>query len=753
MRTASGRRVRPRTFVALALVCTLGCAGLVAADERPIQPSDLLRLRTVEEIEVSRDGRHAVWVVRSIAPDAWSGDDETYAQRSNLWYVDLFDRQPAPRQITFGAAIDSSPRLSPDGSRLAFVRAADGAPGQLHVLELGGGEARPLTALERGVSAPSWSPDGRALVVVSNVDLSDLPSAPPWSQERPRRTWNDEPFTGTLDAPAPRSPSPDGTRSEQREWLARQAKAGDPRVFTRLEFVSERALRSELSFDHLFVIEVDGTTAPRRVTTVFADHAEPAFMPDGERIVFCTTARDAAIHPDRIESTALWSIRVDGTDERPLLQRDGWTYASPQPSRDGSAVAFRARRTDELAYRQWMLGVISTDRMVNDRMEGDPTGGERSSEPSLEPIPITPRLDRSVRRFVWHAGDSFLLTVADSGGFPLLAFSAAVPDPIDIARLDEGVPVGVHAFAAGGGAIVYAQTTPMRPMVLRVRDGTGDRELMDLNPWIADRWIASPTERWITRPDGLRVQAWVIEPRRVRRAERQPLLLLIHGGPNAMWGPGEVSMWHEMQVLAGAGFGIVYTNPRGSGGYGFAFERANRQDWGPGPAGDVLAAVDVALTEPWVDRERLGVAGGSYGGFLTAWILTRDTRFKAAVADRGVYDLDAFFGEGSAWRLVERSFGGSPFDGRVRDTLDRHRPVLDARRIRTPLLIMHGDADRRTGYVQSEMLYRALKALDRPVEYVRYPRADHDMSRRGEPRQRIDRIVRMVEFLDRYLPP
>jgi dipeptidyl aminopeptidase/acylaminoacyl peptidase len=199
-------------------------------------------------------------------------------------------------------------------------------------------------------------------------------------------------------------------------------------------------------------------------------------------------------------------------------------------------------------------------------------------------------------------------------------------------------------------------------------------------------------------------------------------------------------MWHEFQWLCGRGYGVVYCNPRGSNGY-----------WGAGPSGDVLAALDDACTLDWVDRERLVIGGGSYGGFLTAYMLTRDQRFKAAVAERGVYDLATFFGEGSAWRLVEWYFGGYPFDPRLRDAMVRESPFYEARRIRTPLLIMHGSSDLRTGFVQSEMLYRALRVLGRPVEYVRYPGADHDMSRRGPVRQRIDRMVRTVEFFERFI--
>ena len=210
-------------------------------------------------------------------------------------------------------------------------------------------------------------------------------------------------------------------------------------------------------------------------------------------------------------------------------------------------------------------------------------------------------------------------------------------------------------------------------------------------------------------------------------------------------------MWHEFQYFAAQGYVVLFTNPRGSAGYGRDFQRANFQDWGAGPAADVLGAVDLVGREPWIDRERQVLTGGSYGGYLTVWILAHDQRFRAAVAQRGVYDLVTFFGEGTAWRLVPHYFGGLPWEPEIRRVLERESPLTYAASIRTPLLIQHGDVDFRTGVIQSQQLYKTLKHLGRPVEYVRYPRASHEMSRSGEPRHRLDSLVRYEEFFRRHL--
>lgn len=735
-RSTSDRRVGARSalrgvFIAIALAVVTGlCAGRAAA-ERAVTAVDLLRLRTVTSVDVSRDGQVAVFAVRSIEPAEWSGDEADYAYRSHLWMVNPSESSAVPVRLTHGAAEDTSPVLSPDGRRIAFLRRSPGGEARAHVLHLSGGEAVPLAALPHGCSAPQWSPDGTKLVVTAPLPLAELEGTPPWPLERPGREWNDEPLTGTANARTVRNPSPAGDPERVRAWLGVNASEGNPLVITRLDFQDERALKRGWRFQQIFIIDaINPDASPVRVTSGFCDHQSPRFMPDGRRLIY--VRRPATpVHPDREQATSLWTIAIDGADEQVLLALPDWRLSDPVPSRDGSVVAFVAQRLDDVAARQRVLGLVG------------PGGGE--------PIWLTETLDRSVRDFAWMGTTPKLLFTAPSdGGIPLRMISPGLLSPVEVVAAENGQPVGVSAFATNGTTTVYARTSADRPCSLHVLDNQGERQIVDLNTWVRDRRLSKPVGGTVRRPDGLEIDYWVMEPANRRPGQRYPLLLQIHGGPSAMWGPGELSMWHEFQFFCSAGWGIVYANPRGSGGYGYDFQRANRLDWGAGPAGDVLAAVDEAVRLDWVDPERLAVTGGSYGGFLTAWILTRDHRFKAGVAQRGVYELGTFFGEGNAWRLLERSFGGYPFEPRVRDVLDRNSPFLDARRIQTPLMIMHALSDARTGIAQPLMLYRALKALNKPVELVLYPDADHDLSRKGDPVQRIDRLLRMEEFLGRW---
>jgi dipeptidyl aminopeptidase/acylaminoacyl peptidase len=269
--------------------------------------------------------------------------------------------------------------------------------------------------------------------------------------------------------------------------------------------------------------------------------------------------------------------------------------------------------------------------------------------------------------------------------------------------------------------------------------------------WLKSKKLVIPEKHVFTNNAGQEVEYWVMKPANYTPGKKYPLLLEIHGGPSAMWGPGESSMWHEFQYFCAKGYGVVYSNPRGSGGYTEAFLRANVNDWSRGPASDVLTALDKTVAEGWADTSKLCVTGGSYAGYLVAWLLGNDQRFKAACAQRGVYDLRTFFGEGNAWRLVPSYFGGYPWEKTTYDIIERESPINYVQNVRTPLIMFHGENDLRTGVISSEQFYKSLKVLGRPVEYVRHPGATHEITRSGNNRQRMDQMLRTYEFFERYI--
>jgi len=314
--------------------------------------------------------------------------------------------------------------------------------------------------------------------------------------------------------------------------------------------------------------------------------------------------------------------------------------------------------------------------------------------------------------------------------------------------------IGIGSFDVQANKVVYVKTSISSPFELYSADADmkNEKRLTTFNAdWIRDKKLSIPEKHSFTNSKGMQIEYWVMKPTNYEAGKKYPMLLEIHGGPSAMWGPGESSMWHEFQYFCSRGYGVVYCNPRGSGGYGVDFLRANINDWGAGPTSDVLTSLDKAVAEGWADTSKLLVTGGSYAGYLVAWIIAHDKRFKAACSQRGVYDLATFFGEGNAWRLVPNYFGGYPWEQKTKENLERESPITYVQNITTPYIIFHGDNDRRTGFVQSEMLYRSLKALGRPVEYVRHPNATHEITRSGDNRQRIDQMLRTYEFFERWI--
>ena len=715
----------------------------------PVSLTDLLKLQSIKDVAIDPEGRFAVISIESFERDPNAeaplsfGD---YVIRRHLHRVDLEDLAVPPRQLTFGDRRDGSPRISSDGRMLAFVRSGeegeDGGKGneddparksQVWTMPLeGGGEASSVTAFKHGASRPRWSPDGSRLVVETRFDLDALVNEdgpPSWPVSRPGRAMHPIPVKDEDRSFA----DPDGTPEQVAAWLEANAEESSPRVVDRIEFLGERGIEEKWRPRQVMLVQADGSADPIRLGRGIVDRADPVFSIDGRSVILVSSG--GSLHPDEDFDSRLEIIDLESPEEvRTLFSQPGWWVGDPIPGEDGSLIAFVAQQTDEPSYRGRRIGLVPTQ------------GGD--------PIWVTDGVQTSVQEHRWGPrAATVTFTAPQEGAVPLFTASPSMLEPISEHRVREGLPSQVHAFDIVKDVVVWNESSAGAPSRLWCeRDGV-ERLVFDPNPWIAQRIVARPTEDWIERPDGTRLQYWILPPRELGADGKAPLILAIHGGPMAMWGPAESTMWLEWQLASARGYGVVYANPRGSGGYGEAFQRGNHQNWGPGPAGDCLAVLDEACGEPWVDTDRLVITGGSYGGYLTAWIVGHDHRFKAAVAQRGVYDLATFFGEGNAFRLVEWAFGGHPHDPRFTPLLDRSSPFRQAGGIETPLLILHGEKDLRTGTSQASMLYRALRVDGRPVELVLYPEADHDLSRTGDPVHRMDRLGRILEFFSRFASP
>jgi len=702
----------------------------------PIKTTDLLKIKTMTGIDISPDGSRAVFVCTSIGKD--SKENHRYFRR--LWMIGLEEPYQLT-QLTYGEQNDRSPAWSPDGTRIAFLRSFKDKP-QVWILPMSGGEAYPATAIKHGVSRFLWSPDGDKILFSSQIPEWEVKGKPAWSYERPGRergdvpNWKEIPSNQNATEEKKASnknmstkPDPDGNIEQIRAWLAKNASENNPRIFTRQNLQGEMSLQNRLSYPHLFVVEAKPEADAVQITHGFQVFVSPAWSPDGEKIV-CTSV-DFKKHPDRVEDSDLWIMNADGTDLKLFLDWENYNVSSPLYSPDGKTILFTARDQNEKGFALSQLAFIPSQ------------GGT--------PRPLTFHFDRSVYGFHWSPdGKSIYFVSPDQGSFPLYCIPSAggKVQPVITGAL------GVRDFDISRSRIVYGLTKVENPFELYVSSisGQNPRQLTSFNAdWIKEKKIVFPQENWLDNGNGFKIQYWVMEPAERKSGQKHPLALEIHGGPSAMWGPGEFTMWHEFQLLASRGFGVVYCNPRGSSGYGFDFKKANYRDWGEGPASDILAAASEAAKLEWVDPDHQVVTGGSYAGYMTAWIVSQDHRFKAAVAQRGVYELSIFFGEGRAWRLVPNHFGGCPWETGPREFLDANSPQTFVTNIQTPLLIIHSDQDLRTGLIQSETLYKSLKVLKKPVEYVRYPHEGHELSRSGDPQRRMDRLNRIIEFFFRFI--
>lgn len=691
-----------------------------------VQLTDLLKIKTTGNSTLTKDGTRAAFTVMAIEADETSKLDFKYV--TQIYSVATTGNEP-PVQLTTAKEGASQPAWSPDGTTLAFVRTTSGKP-QVFLLSTKGGEPVQLTKLKYGASNPKWSPDGKKILFSSAIQLEEMlndtvlnnaRAIPQWASEKPGIDKNRQMVANKSKG------NPDGSMAEIHAYLDRNVTDKKAIVLNKLNFQNEMNISAEMAFNQFFIVDAVPGSEPLLLTKFFNRYNAADFLPEGKQIIFSGDV-DSLEMPDRSLENQIFIADITGKNHRMILGEAGKSFTNAAVSSTGKWLAFLY----DTIYHSWIpkLAIM-------------PLNGTRKDA-------ITIPFDRNINNLAWSADDKFLyFTAPTNGGVPLYRLTIATKK-IDMI---SGTDAGITSFDVGGNKIVFTRTQPADPSAVYVADAQmkNEKQVGEFNAWVKTKKLSLPEKRSFVNDKGLTVEYWIMKPVHASAGTKYPLLLEIHGGPTAMWGPGEASMWHEFQYFCGKGYGVVYSNPRGSGGYGLEFVKSNVMDWGAGPASDVLTAVDKAIALDWVDREKLLITGGSYAGYLTAWIIAHDKRFKAACSQRGVYDLPTFFGEGNAWRLVPRYFGGYPWEQNVKEVLVRESPITYVQNITTPYIIFHGANDRRTGFVQSEMMYRSLKVLNRPVEYVVHPGATHEITRSGDNRQRMDQMLRTYEFFERWV--
>ncbi len=697
----------------------------VFAQNEKVLVSDITRINQVVSLSVSPDGSKAVYTLKSAVPNPDKPYEFDY--QTHLFLTDL--KEPGHHKaLTRGKESASQPVFSPDGKSVAFVRTVK-EKAQVFIMPLDGGEAWQLTNSKYGAGSPSFSPDGKTLLFSAGLSFAEVfrdsllnagKTGPSWSMEKPGFPKNEFlfPEKGT-------KPDPDGNLDQIRAYLDKDVEDKKAKVINRLNFHGEANVEPELRFSHIYTIEVKENAVGKPVTSGFRSFGGAQWTPDGKKILM-VTGKNENQHPDREQESVVISVDPDGKNRKVIVEQNGKSFGGISVSHDGKKLAMVMNTPNLLSFGQ--LCLVNTDG----------TGFRQ----------IT--FDRVPSGLTWtHDDKSVYFTAPSNGGFPVFRLDAG-SGKVD--RL-SGYDAGISSFDLSASQIIFAKNDINTLYELHTADlkMQNVRKISTINEdWLKGKKLSYPEKRTYKNSLGQEVDFWIMKPTFAEPGKKYPLLLQLHGGPTAMWGPGETSMWHEFQYFCAQGYGVVYPNPRGSGGYGKDFQFANYRDWGTGPAEDALAACTEAAKESWVDTSRQVITGGSYAGYLTAWIVSHDHRFKAAFAQRGVYDLTTFMGEANAWRLTPNYFGLPWKDDKV-TRISENSPYNYVSNIRTPLLIKHGENDLRTGVSQSEMMFRSLKYLGREVEYVRMPGGTHELSRSGNMRQRIDRILRIYEFFERFI--
>ncbi len=689
------------------------------------RPEDLYDLRVPTDLAISPDGRLVVFSVKAVAP----GKD---GYRTSLWLAPADGATPA-RQLTVGSRNDTTPRWSPDGATIAFLsdRAAvlqaggGGAkPGKAEAPKAGGtqvwllpfadgGEARQLTDLPADVEGLAWSPDGRRLAIVSTAKSTE-------PEKKPERKPDDP-------------PAPDARLIDTLGYQYNGA-----------GFVNERFTRLWL---------VDATSGEAEVLTRGKHHdADPQWSPDGRQVAFVS---DRHPNPDLVWRSDIYLVDVRSRAVRQLSPGRGrQTWGAPAWSPDGrwiAAVGNRDWKRGEIAQLSvWRMRV--RDGFTEDLIEGSDLEAGAAMNSDL--------VGAGANRPQWMTDGRWLVFGAPVAGS--LELWRVEIDGRRIERLTHDRHylgrIDLADLPRGGGRVAATRTTATRAPEVVIGDISAARlsgnervELTQVSELMGDRWgeiaLVAPVERW-HEVDGRRIQGWFYPAPGSTKRNPAPVVLEIHGGPATMYG---WSLMWEWQQIAASGVSVYACNPRGSQGYGQAFLTANVKDWGDGPMRDVMGGLDALVADGLVDPDRMGVTGGSYGGYLTSWIVGHTDRFKAAVTCRSVNDLVSQMLSGDIGGPVFglHVFGVHPWDDW--DLYHRHSPLTDAAKMTTPLLIQHAEKDLRCTITQAEELFAVLRSLRRTVRLMRTPDESHELTRSGTPFRRVDNLRLIDEWFRHFL--
>ncbi len=649
-----------------------------------------------------------------------------------------------PRGVTaedyYSLQAVSDPHFSPDGSRVAFVVSAVDQKQNRRRSSIwlvpadGAREPVGLTTTPQSSSSPRWRPDGSAIAFLSarpaageanGAANGSTPRAQVWLL--PLSGGEAHRVTNLPDGVTSFQWSPDGTRLV---LVGRTGPGGDAKSPSDVRHYSHANYKFNDTgwFDdrraHLWIVEVATGAATQLTSGDDWNDLDPQWSPDSRKIAFVSDRTGHAFDDSR--NTDVWVVDAAGGPLTKISDHDS-ADGSPRWSPDGSTIAFLSSVPQKSHPKIWLA----------------PATGGAASRLAADVLDLIPTALR------WAEGGKALYFESGFHGTAQLF-------RVDVAsRRVAAVTAGdrtVHLADVSDrtGQLVYAVNDPMHPDDLFVadRDGGHERQITHVNAALLARLQLVPVERVAFKgADGWDVDGFLMKPLGWEPGRRYPMILTIHGGPAGQLG---FDWYHEFQVCAARGWAVFFTNPRGSTGYGEKFERGIELNWGGNDYVDIMNGVDAARARnPWIDSDRLGVTGGSYGGYMTNWIVSHTTRFKAAVTLRSISNFISDDGTRDGAYGHADDFGGDIFE-----QFDRYwaaSPLKYARHVKTPTLVLHSDMDLRVPIEQGEQWFRALRHFGVPSEIVFFPRENHNLTRTGEPKHLVESLNWQVYWFDRYL--
>jgi dipeptidyl aminopeptidase/acylaminoacyl peptidase len=745
--------LRPKVLAIFALFVFSGLASSALAQKRNITEKDLFDFVWIGDFQVSPDGSKTVFV-RVTANEKKEGYD------TSLWLVPTAGVEQ-PHQLTSGKH-DASPRWSPDGKYLLFVRATekDGKPEppQLSILPMAGGDSFSFTDLPKGAGDPTWAPDGKTIAFTSSTNADDLVKQEKKKQKEEELKQavqaQNSPSPAAKDSTNPAKTSPAG--KPEGEAAAKKAETeaeheSDIRVITRAVYRQDNEGYLDPKHpQHIWVIttprSADDKVKPKQLTSGRFEEGNVVWSKDSSQMFFTTLRVDEPYYD--LARSELYSISPSGGEPTKINAFD-MDVNSLSLSPDGKRLAFIASTTQPInSYTQpdlWVVDLAPNSKPKNLTAKFDYDLGAGVFGDSAAPR------GGGGNDPVWASDGRSLMEVYGKEGRAILgSFDAETGAATDMTRGNQAVVR--FRTSPDASKIVYALSTATQINDLfsldRAKSDAPPTQLTKINETLFSKLnLTEPEEISYQSFDGKKIQAWVQKPPGFDPAKKYPLILDIHGGPHAAYG---YIFEHEFQWMAAKGYVVLYPNPRGSTTYGQEFGNVIQYHYPGDDFKDLMAGVDELIKRGYIDEKKLGVTGGSGGGLLTNWVVGQTNRFAAAVAQRDIASWTDWWYTADFTLFQPAWFKGPPFD--EEQDFKARSPITYIKNVKTPTMFILGEVDYRTPPgAGGEQMFRALKFRKIPTVMVRFPNESHELSRSGQPWHRVERLQHIVGWFDHWL--